>query len=213
MKKITLTIISLMMVFSSFAYDFGGKVKTTLKSPTSLPTMPEEGNMVFSIGYGVPNLTKSLYSAYDSYTNFSVTGIGPLHFKFEYFLSESFGVGLVVNYVNTSATWKDENFAGILYKTTYNYSSLAFNMRFNWHFYTNDHFDIYGGSGIGYRVNKYEYIDEDPNGLTDWSRPSFFPLGFELTVGMRYFFMENIGVYMEVGAAKSILQFGVAIKI
>jgi len=38
------------------------------------------------------------------------------------------------------------------------------------------------------------------------------PFGFEFTLGARYFFSNNIGVYAEVGAAKSVMQGGLVAK-
>jgi hypothetical protein len=34
----------------------------------------------------------------------------------------------------------------------------------------------------------------------------------ELTIGARYFFTENIGLYAELGAAKTVVQGGLAVK-
>jgi hypothetical protein len=34
----------------------------------------------------------------------------------------------------------------------------------------------------------------------------------EITVGARYYFMEHLGAYMEVGAAKSVVQVGLVGK-
>lgn len=44
-------------------------------------------------------------------------------------------------------------------------------------------------------------------------RKAFIPLGFEATVGARYMFTPNIGLFSEVGLAKGIIQAGLNIKI
>ena len=75
-------------------------------------------------------------------------------------------------------------------------------------------FDPYLGLGVGYRNSSYKYSSTDPN----WDESTFtgfknpFNFGGDLTFGTRYFFTDNIGAYVELGIAKSILQLGLTAK-
>ena len=42
--------------------------------------------------------------------------------------------------------------------------------------------------------------------------PNLSKIGFETTIGMRYFLTENIGVYAEFGPAKSLIQGGLSVR-
>lgn len=216
MKSILIAFLAFVMTTSAMATDFGFGKTSSPKSfspshSTGMYTV-DEGNMVLSLGYGAPNLSKSLFSIYESYTDFTMKSMGPLHLKFEYFLSDRFGVGLVANYVSSYVSWIYDDGMGGKWNESYDYSSLAFNVRFNWHFYNQNGFDFYAGSGVGYKITNYKFKSDDPLGTGSLSLGGF-PLGFEVTAGGRYFITDMIGVYAEVGAAKSVIQGGVVVKL
>jgi len=216
MKRILIAIVAIAMTTSVMASDFGfGKTSSPKSFSPSFSTgmyTVDDGNMVISFGYGAPNISKSIYSIYSGYDDFKIKGMGPLHAKFEYFLSDRFGVGVVANYVSTSANWKFNDGTNT-YNESYDYSSLAFNIRFNWHFYNEDGFDFYAGSGIGYKISNYKLVSDDPLGTHTAASGGIFPLGFEVTAGGRYFITDMFGIYAEVGLAKSIIQGGLCIKL
>ncbi|HRY33781.1 MAG TPA: hypothetical protein P5531_12515 [Bacteroidales bacterium] len=180
----------------------------------------DRGVSVISLGYGFPNLNKSLFNAYKSFGDFKVEGSGPFHAKFEYGINESLGIGLSINTVNAKTTWTDsyEEFDTVSFQyVTYNYSkgfdyfSLAANIRMNYHFFTNENLDVYVGLGLGYNFAKSEFF-ADWEDAPDLTLKSILPLGFEITGGMRYYFSENFGLYLESGLAKSVIQGGLSIK-
>jgi outer membrane protein W len=184
-----------------------------------------EGKIVISAGYGFPNLGKSLLKAYQNEADYSVGGIGPLHGKFEYGLSDKIGIGVSFNYVSFSASWKhtetnntyDAN-GNVTGTTTATYSDkIAVNtmsalLRLNVHFATTDKLDPYWGIGAGYRTRNYKYETNDPTNNSDITLKGAIPFGFETTFGVRYFFTDNIGAYAELGIGKSLLQGGLAVK-
>ena len=183
----------------------------------------KEGTMVISLGMGVPNLGKSLFKATETlYPNAEVKGVGPFFAKFEYAVSEKVGLGLVIRGLSSSIEYPVE---GAVYNenggyegdTTYMWkqssSHIGVMARFNYHFATGKKIDPYVGLGIGYGNTTYKWDfggDEDGVAL---EISSLIPIGMEFTVGMRYFFSDNIGAYAEVGLSKSIANFGLAIKI
>lgn len=240
MKKTIALCVSGLLAFGGLRANpnsmFGKKpVKTTSIQSMSLPKKHkaanwEEGNMIFTFGYGFPNIGKSLLSVGDGYTNFKATGFGPMHFRFEYALSESFGIGLSSNFNKfgysddyTSGNPRTDangvpiqdangNYIYDTYNESIDYTSINFLVRFNKHWAAGSKADIYSGAGFGYNMFKATYKTTDPNG-TNQSIKSPIPIGIESTVGVRIFFTPNFVGYIEAGWAKSIIQAGVGYKI
>lgn len=183
----------------------------------------EEGNMLFAIGYGFPNFGKSLLSAGEDPTisDWKATGFGPMHFRFEYALSETWGIGLSSNFNKFGYSYHDAvatydsvgNPNGTAtYEYDYNWTSINFLVRFNKHWAAGSKADIFSGTGIGYNYRKIAFKSDDPNAVEE-SFTNPIPVGFESTIGVRIFFTPNIAGYIEAGWAKDILQAGLCYKI
>lgn len=181
----------------------------------------QEGDMLFAVGYGFPNMGKSVFKSATGLDNFKATGIGPMHFRFEYALSESFGIGLSSNfnkfgysYDDTWVTGYDVN--GNPINTTYNYAydwtALNVLIRFNKHWQAGSKADIFSGAGFGYSYRKIKFSSTDPDAIVT-SYKNAIPVGFEWTIGVRIFFTDAFGAYVEAGYAKDIIQVGVCYKI
>jgi len=213
MKQKFILIAAILISFSAQASDFGFGVKANLQSDSTKiedENHLHEGNIVFSLGGGFPNLSNFYFAFHSARQDFHMTGKGPYHAKFEYFISDEFGIGLVVNNSSTYGSWIYDD--GIKqYNESLEYHSTAFNVRINWHFFNNNGADIFLGSGFGYKYTTYTYLSENPNGNNKLDFGSF-PVGFELTIGGRYFITDMFGFYLEFGLAKSIFQGGLSIK-
>ena len=171
----------------------------------------EQGNIIFSAGYGFPNLGKSLFKIYEDETGYDVGGIGPLHGKFEYAVSDNIGVGLTFNFVSYDVNWTDSD-GGTTYNYTYDVTGWRVNARLNFHFLNSDNVDPYFGLGIGYGNTTWSFTTNDPF-FGGGAISSPIGIGFETTVGLRYYFTEMIGLYGELGLAKSLIQGGLVVKI
>jgi hypothetical protein len=189
----------------------------------------EEGTKVAALGIGFPNFAKTLLktgetsnsNSSSATTNYKATGFGPLHARFEYGLTDKFGIGLSINYNTYGATWNQSTNSynsntGLYTPGYYSYaikgSSINFLIRGNRHWDVNDKVDIFSGFGLGYNSRTITYTSTDPNYNNNSIDVALFPVGFEWTVGMRYYFTENIGMYIEGGYAKDILQAGIVGK-
>ena len=174
-----------------------------------------EGKMIITVGYGFPNVGKSVLKTYESYAGYKVSGFGPLSVKGEYALSDKIGFGLSVNYVSFAATWIEDgtDAAGntIPYTYTFSRSSVSVLGRMNIHFATSEKLDPYWGVGAGYRTGSYKFTSNDPFYTGNITFPTI-PFGFETTIGLRYYFSDNIGAYVEMGYAKALIQGGLALK-
>jgi opacity protein-like surface antigen len=168
------------------------------------------GDFIISAGYGTPNLSKSVFKTWENYSDYNLSGFGPLHLKGEYAVAEHFGLGVSVNYSNTKITFDDQG-----YNYTLKYNPLSVNIRGNVHFGSNDKFDPYLGIGVGYGYRKWDLNSSDPdaNEFLDNISSISIPIGLEATLGARYYFTDNIGVFVEAGPAKSLVQLGLSFKL
>lgn len=168
-----------------------------------------QGTMVFSLGYGFPNLWKAILNEVvsDSAYGVKVIGTGPVHFRGEYGISDGVGFGVSVNYVSAGV-----NYTEGLYWYKLTRSSLSVLARLNFHFAKSESVDPYFGIGAGYKQATFKFTTNDPD-YTGESFPAFSPFGFEATIGVRYYINDFIGLYTELGIAKSVIQAGLAVKL
>ena len=176
----------------------------------------EEGAKVVTIGYGFPNMTKTLFKTYEGFLDYKVSGIGPIHAKFDYGISDLIGLGLSFRYSNSKVEWSysdyDDNNNLVNYSEGWKGSVIGVIARINFHFATSEKLDPYAGIGMGYVARSFEYFNTQPGYIN--LVPFVFPIpfGMELTTGIRYYFSDNVGVYAEVGIGGSIAQAGLALK-
>lgn len=194
----------------------------------------KEGAINITVGYGFPNMYKSIYKALftnnstvsNSDYTYEVKGIGPAFLKIEYGLSKLIGLGAVIGYSDVSVietnTYDSYNYTTSTYNTyhdkfIYKYTSLSIGARLNFHFATGKKLDPYAGIGAGYsrKEHKFSFSTDNPNQLTPTpvTFNAYFPVYFGITAGLRYYFTPNIGLYGEVGFDKwSVIQGGLAVK-
>ena len=190
------------IITSAVLFAFALTQKSSLKAQAF-----ETGSNIISAGYGAPNLNKALFKIYEDENDYALKGYGPIHLKYEHAVSDRIGLGLSINHVASSISYKD--FYNYDYKL--NYSSTKINARVNVHFFSSDAFDAFWGVGVGYGTSTSKWTTNDPDDSNvSFSNP--IPIGLESTLGARYFFSENIGLYAEIGFAKSIVQGGLSFK-
>jgi len=188
-----------------------------IKAQTEL----EQGNINFSLGYGIPNFAKvglaaqyaTFFDLY-SYTYTTKGIVGPISFKGEYMVMDKLGAGISVNFVKASLTYPyspSQTF-------TETVSKLNFLIRGNYHFVTTDVLDIYTGLGFGYNGifrNRTTSPLPDYNYIHSGNLPVYnkSPFTGEISIGLKLFVTDNFGFYTEIGIAKAIFQLGVCVKI
>lgn len=174
------------------------------------------GQNHISVGAGFPNLPKFFFNYLSTEKNYKALGTGPFHLKYENRVKSWLGLGLSINHMTYSISYTqdvlDTNL-GRIYPNKINISSnnTAFNIRANIHFLNpekQERNDFYWGIGIGFRTGQL-IIDSEYKAYTPkLDLPSLSRLGFESSIGYRHFFDDNLGIYAELGLAKSIFQFG-----
>jgi opacity protein-like surface antigen len=198
-----------------------------------------KGKLVIVAGYGFPNLYKSFFkntisnsgSSTSGYSyDYTVKGFGPVFLRGEYGITKWFGAGLIIGYSQMSVTKTDayteedyDSNSGTYVTGTYQdvakytHTSLSIGARANFHFGTGKRIDPYAGVGLGYSSNQNKFTYSTTNPYQALPVPvsiSGIPFYFAISIGTRYYFTDNIGLYAEFGFDKwSLLQGGLAFKL
>lgn len=182
----------------------------------------DKGTLVVTAGYGFPDLYRtSLRTRYNGYTSTTVKGFGPLLFKGDYGIvkfkwGHSVGVGAVIGYNSTSVNFTNYYYnTGFLYTPytqTDKYRTITIGARGTYHFFTKEKFDCYASIGLGFNINSYSYSSTVPGTFinSSYGRSGLYSAA---TVGIRYYFTKNFGVYSELGwDLNAPIQGGVCLK-
>jgi outer membrane protein W len=158
---------------------------------------------------------------------FNGSGITPPDYTFsesgifgarvEYLLTDHLGLGLAVLYekITAGATVVNDN---NLYAFSLENTRIGAIIGLNVHFLTQENLDPYLLVGVGYMNYKTDVIFSSPFGIpiSDEEKEKYkipTPLAARLALGARYFFTDNIGVKIELGAGGGgIVEAGLALK-
>jgi hypothetical protein len=90
--------------------------------------------------------------------------------------------------------------------------SFSLMLRYNYPVIRKKHLDIYYGGGLGMRITSYyDYTDNVPRVEDDDLLRIFWPIAVEGVGGIRFYPIKNIGLYIEAGLAKTLVQGGLLI--
>ncbi|HRH66932.1 MAG TPA: hypothetical protein PLU53_11585 [Bacteroidia bacterium] len=173
-----------------------------------------EGNNSINVGYGFGTVVGTLFNSYKDYNEYSFSTLGPLFLKYEHAVNDKIGIGLNVAYAKWELSYRYNGYSNQEFTEKDSYTTYSILGRFNLHFGHMDKFDPYWGFGLGFRNANLKFSSSDPNGPkdTDISNPIPIPLGFETTIGARYYFSDNFGIYAEAGFAKAVTQAGLTFR-
>lgn len=133
--------------------------------------------------------------------------VKPLYAKVEYLFFHHFGVGVDLSYDDYEAQQSPPS--STIFTNSYKGYTFVTNIRLNKHFHLiKKRLDFYFGAGLGYEVQSVTNI------ITTQSLPKINPhnLAFEITIGGRFYITKRVGIYIEGGIARSILQGGLAVR-
>jgi len=172
---------------------------------------------IITLGHGVGAFANSIYDSIVEWQfKQSSSTLGPYFLKGERIYKNGFGFGINLAYFQLRQEGLIDRFNEFndQVQGRYTYNTFSVLMRTNYHF-TNifGKFVPYIGLGLGYRYGAVSYKDNWSE-TDDYGYPNnpLFPLGFDGTLGFRYYVNDQLGIYSEVGIAKSILQFGMSYK-
>jgi hypothetical protein len=175
----------------------------------SYPGVLEKGKFLVNAGIGLgDSLLGDEFELPDK-------AIPPIRASVDYALFAPFTVGAEAGFF----VYKDE-WSGLGMKVTNSGTGLAFAGRFGYHpDFGVKNLDVYATAGLGLYIlswkteTKYDettYLGSAASGSNDANDSEF---AFILTVGARYFFTKNIGVFADVGVGPlSVFTGGVALK-
>lgn len=173
----------------------------------------EEGTILIDTYYGFPNLYATVIrAAYETYSDISVNGLGPVGVRGEYLFTDKIGLGLDLCYSSMSLTYNDNTVSPIAtYKASTN--KIGGMITFNYHFADHDNFDAFFITGIG--VNNRSFSYSDPTmGTVSSTGMNAIPVAARVGVGMRYFFTPNLGLNLGLGLGQgSLLNGGISFKL
>jgi len=181
----------------------------------------EEGTSSASIGYGFGKIGYNINSRfkntvlarmYGMVSVYQFSYLGPLFLKYEYAISDKFGLGLNVSYLTSTADFTSTDFStNEVFNNSINRTGYNIMLRFNWHFGDHDMIDPYFGLAGGYRSNNWSSDFEDQS-LGELDINTLIPVGIEATFGTRFLFTDNLGAYVELGLARAFFQVGLTGK-
>ncbi len=184
----------------------------------------DKGKTVVTMGYGVPNLARvGLKIIYGPYPEYKVTGFGPILVKGDYGVLKNLGVGAVIGYASSKITYSENDYYYdnngysqlYTYQESIAWTSISVGAHANYHFVRKEKLDVYVGGGLGYTINNFVYSNNDPYYGTTRTYATYNPSSvfYAATIGLRYYFTPNIGIYAEGGIEKgALLQGGLALK-
>jgi hypothetical protein len=170
-----------------------------------------KGSTNFSVGYGAVSYEYLLLKIFtNDIKNVSTAKAGPLYLKGEYAVADNFTIGLNVNYTNITGTFTLDSMQIVgKYSGTVGLRSTSIIGRANYTIpFAEDKAGFMIGAGLGYRGLRASYSDNDPRTPVGGGISIPLPITGELTLGLRYYFTQNIGVYVETGITRSLIQGG-----
>ena len=180
----------------------------------------QQGNFIFNVYYGGPNLTASILET--TFVNAGagdevdrINSLGPIGGSVSYMIADKISLGVDANYTDVSISFTSQSVdtAGnsILFNTKAGFRTIRVFPRFDYHFSNSDQFDGYFGVGAGFRNRTYYTESDDPD--YDASSEGINPIAFRLAVGGTYYLMENFGINLELGlGGGGLLRGGLALQ-
>jgi opacity protein-like surface antigen len=180
----------------------------------------EQGNIVIEPYYGFPNLMSGLLrlqAELISDSNLVVKSFGPAGIRGEFMVSDKLGLGFDFYYANSSAEYTSNETDSLGNSVTYTYKASIprprFLVRATAHLAESDVVDPYFVFGLGYNATKLKLTTNDPNySEDDVAVRQLLPIAYRIGFGTRIYFMDNLGIGLEVGLGGPFATAGITVK-
>ena len=185
---------------------------STLRSQKSAEAdeqVVKQGDNTINLYYGT-NLLGSVYKrvASSAAENFKIRSRGPIGLVYEHLVTDIVGLGAEFGYSQTTVGYQDRDYYydqnGQRIDQVYNYdwkfTTIRIMFRANFHFARTENFDAYALVSAGYRGVSASFTTDNPDGNATLSYNSPFVMGVKPGIGLRYFFVPNVGVNLEIAA-------------
>lgn len=208
---------TILILFISASWALYAQENTfTLEKNKTNSSAPNELSSV-QLGYGFLAFAGTLLESTLSATSIdeSHSQFGPIYAKYEYMIEDEIGIGINFAYLENQVTYTSlsQSINGNLVSEKAFRRTWSVIFRINYHFARSKKVDPYVGGGFGYRNTAFRYeYPSTPSNNTKYKNNTLFPMGFEATMGVRFYLNDFIGFYAETGLAKSVLQAGASFK-
>ena len=178
----------------------------------------EKGNIMIDPYYGGPNFGGILARAFPLVNDKKVTSMGPFGLRAEYMVKDNIGLGIdfIYNAFTMSGTIDSLFEDNSLYQTfPYKVSvgRTRVHVRMNYHFSREERVDAYVGVGLGLSVRKVGVETEMVSRQDYTGIGGLFPLNMRLAVGIRYYFIRNLGIQAEMGLGGPLVSAGLSLRL
>ncbi len=175
----------------------------------------QKKSQLISLGIGAPNKLSDFLD-FEGIGNIIGTttsdrSFGPFLLDYEYLINDNLGLGASFLFATAK---KEYNFFGTNYSG--DIRQFQFGASTYYHIYTTDKLDPYFKGTVGINLWDGKYKDNNSNETGNFVAPT--PFGFRTSVGLRYFFSENLA--LQGGGSATIspnfniaANFGIAYKI
>lgn len=180
---------------------------------TSQAQAVKKGDMTIGGFYGSPSIGTLLLKVFISSTNaefgnsVDFSYLGPLGGKFEYFVTDDFGIGLEASYSTLSIKLNEGNRFD-----TYSLTKIRVMPRFTYHMSYGDNLDFFLAGGMGYRTSELGFkstlITEVIDLEIEEALTNVLPLSLRLAFGGSFFMTENLALTGELGFGGGYLFMG-----
>ncbi|MDF2448278.1 MAG: hypothetical protein K0R26_782 [Bacteroidota bacterium] len=214
------------LLFASFIVYCANTVNAQNSKNESSEKCVGKGKFIIDAYYGYPYMVgkyiKNIVSESGA-GNIEVSNLNHLGGKFEYMVNDVIGLGMDYTYASVTAKYTEThsvfNYATNQYEDQNNVYTLGLSKqrmlaKINIHFATSKYLDPYATGGIGYKQTRvYSSNINDQKEVYDVSQTlNILPVAFRLGIGMRYYFIKNVGVAIEAGLGGPAVQFGISAK-
>jgi len=197
------------MVGPRIGYGYGRPRYPRRSSNASQPKFQPTVNVSF--GYGFPNLDKNALPTFYNYYQGSVSSqTGPITGAIDYQFSRSTSIGLMATYGKVSVPYYaygngySPAFTGSLENV-----SVMINL-INYMPVNSNSVAPYIRTAIG--VNSWQQKFLDPSGNPENMAGTPSDLAYQISLGSKFFFNKNSGLFIEAGYGKYILQGGLTFR-
>jgi hypothetical protein len=172
-------------------------------------------------GYATPGIILAAINTLDGETNSNgkpydpkTSVLGPIGLRVQYMASESFGIGLDVNFEQKTGTWQSasltydsdgflvtDNNGDYVYadgEGKYQVTKLKVMVRGAWEFVNTDKFTMNWANSIGYKAGG-RTLEDTAGDLGVSFSGNLVPVAIRSALGARFFFTENVALNAEVG--------------
>ncbi len=147
-----------------------------------------------SIGDKVNLYVNSRALDYGDQVSPTFTGTGVFGFNINSYASDQLLIGVDINYTQASIEYPAEVERGGVEKITLDRFRLS--TRLEYDYYVREYIELYA---VGTAGAKYSFYSATNSSFLEEEDVFYFPLALQAGGGIRYFFNENFGIFLEYG--------------